>query len=511
MLALLGPLALAGSPGSLSAQQSAADPVLPRGQLWVQVDGSSVSVDELFGAGDERTPLGAPFFDLDIGPAEVPALADLQTRLQAIAGGTTPAGLRVGGTTGRFSAEEQAAVVGLSYGLLGRLTVGASVPFVRRRVSALLRHTPEGANVGPSPILTMPAEVATFLTESAMALGSLQDSVNVRCTALGETHAECVSGRSLVTETDSFLDAVDSAYDDAILFPLAGSDLGTAIGTRWTAIRTGMATWMADAPEVVPLAEDPLDHAAFRSLVLDPAWPVEGFPLDNTPTFLAIGDVELNAAFALFRADSAAVDGEGLGIRATVLGSVRFPTGQPDSLRAIAPLSPPRGVSGFSLGLATDLLLSSRLALLAQVQATWNGTAETTLVAPDPTRLFQPGFDRTRVEWEPGDQLSFGLSPRFHFGLPLSIGAGWTYVRQEADRFVALDQDDADLPEPAGPFTFQRLHVELRYSATAGALAESVRLPFEAYIRGSRAVSGSGEWAPVEKRLEAGARFLLRR
>jgi hypothetical protein len=84
-------------------------------------------------------------------------------------------------------------------------------------------------------------------------------------------------------------------------------------------------------------------------------------------------------------------------------------------------------------------------------------------------------------------------------------------VRQDADEFTARGGTGGTLPEPEGPFIVQRVHLEIRYTATAGALADLVRLPFEAYLRGSRTVSGSGDWAPVERRLDAGLRFLIRR
>jgi hypothetical protein len=475
------------------------------------VDGSSTAIDELYGNGNDPSPLGSAFFLSELGPAQIPALQGLESRFQALTGSGSAPGLRLGATTGRFSAEEQAAFLRLSYGVFGRLTVGATLPFIRRRVDSLLRLVPDGANVGSNPAFTAPTEVGTFLAASAATLLALEAAVDLRCTELGEAHADCVSGRSLVLETDTFLDSVDSAYDEELLFPLAGSSLGDAVASRWSAIRTGLAAWETDSPEMVPLATDPLDQAMFRTLVLDPAWPDEAFPIENTPTYMAIGDVELNAALSLLRPSPAALEGREIGIRATLTGGVRFPTGQPDSLRAVAPLSPPRGVSGFSMGVATDLLLSSHFAVLAHAEGVWNGTREMELLAPDPSRLYSPGFTRVNVEWEPGDQLSFGVTPRFHFGPPLSIGAGWQYVRVEADRFVSLESGGPAVPAPEGPFTVQRILVEIRYTATAGALADAVRFPFEAYGRASRTVSGSGEWAPVERKVEAGLRFLLRR
>jgi hypothetical protein len=484
-----------------------ASPVLGRGRLLFEVGGEARSVSRLYEGGGPGEFLFVP----DLGVDHVPGLAPVEDRLRGLAGVPETPRLRLGTTRGRVSANEQVLPMRLSYGVLDRITLGVTVPVVRRRVDALLRLSPDGANVGANPADEPEAGVAAFLAGSQAALTDLQAAVDAWCAENGEGDAQCQSGRALTEEFGSFLSALSTAYNEEALFPMGGSDLGDLLAARWSAVREGAATWAAEAPEALPLATGGIGDEAFRSLVLAPAWGATGFPGETPKAFLLLGDVEAHLALALLDPDPPGQEGGSVRIRSALVGTVRFPTGTPDSLRTVAPLDPPRGVGGVELKSVSDILLPGRFAALAVVEVGRSGTRDLTLLAPDPAQPFIPGATRTEVRWTPGDHLRVSLTPRFHLHRSLSLGAGWSYMARGPDQYESLDPDG---PVPFQPERGPRLHrasIELRFAALEPPASESILRPVAFMIRGSRTVSGSGPLAPVERSLEIGGQLVLRR
>jgi hypothetical protein len=488
-----------------------ANPVLARGSLLFEFGAGAQSVRRVYeGDGERSHRPGGFLFVPGLGVDDVPGLEPAEDRLQALAGEPGAPRLRLGSTRGRFSANEQELPMRLSYGVVDRLTVGVTVPVVRRRVDALLRLSPDGANVGRNPADEDGSGVPVFLSGSQTALAELQAAVDAWCAEAGEGDPECQSGRTLAEEFDSFLAALSTAYSEEAFFPLANSDLGGLLAARWTAVRDGAAGWDAEAPDTLPLATRGMDDETFRSQVLEPAWGPTGFPGETPRAFLLLGDVEAHVAVALLNPDPGDHRGA-VRIRSSLVGTVRFPTGTPDSLRTVAPLDPPRGVGAVELKSVSDILLPGRFAALAVVEVGRWGTRDLTLLAPDPARPFVPGATRAQVRWTPGDHLRIALTPRFHLHRSLSLGAGWSYLARGPDRYESLDPAGA---EPFGPDRGPRLHhlsLELRFAALEPPASESMLRPLEVMIRGSRTVSGSGPFAPVEQRIQFGGRLTLKR
>ena len=499
---------LAGEPPLLSAQH-VDDPVVPRGEWYFQLEPSS---QLLHGLHDPDQPgsvrLGRGFILPEIGVDQAPELAPSEARFQSLAQEGSGSRIRLGATRGRFSGDEQVVPIRLSYGVLERLTLGVTVPFVRRRVDTLLRYVPEEANVGRNPARNDQESVEAFLIGAFTALDQLHSVVNERCADIGEDDPGCLEGRSLIDDAGGFLETLESAYEVEALFPLDGSDLGGGVADRWSSLREGLAGWDAEGPESLPLASDPLDQATFETLVVDPAWLGSEFPLQTPPAFLELGDVELHLALRVLSLGEAMDE---VRLASSIQGTVRLPTGPADSLRAVAPRDPPRGVPGVELRWISDLLLPHRLAILSTVEAGWHGTREMFLVAPDPSRVFFPQHTRAAVQWQPGTHIRLGVTPRFRIGPGLSLGAGWHMVRRGADEFTAVHDDGPRPPSPEESSLVHRLSMELRYTAFRPPISESVNRPFELLARGSRSISGSGDWAPADRRIEIGARILVHR
>ena len=489
-----------------------ADPVLGRGSLLFQVGAGGLSMTRLYQGipgepGSDRP--GHFLFLPELGVEHAPELAPTEDRLRALTASDEAPRLVLGATRGRFSANEQVVPMRVSYGLLDRVTLGVTVPVVRRRVDTLLRLSPDGANVGRNPALDADGPVAPFLSQSQGALADLQGAVEDWCAQAGEEDARCQEGRALVQEMSTFLDDLSAAYDEEALFPRAGSDLGALLSGRWSGFREGAQEWEVESPETLPLALLGVDDETFRSQVVEPAWGPTGFPLETPRAFLILGDVEAHVSLGLLR--GRADDPGPVRVRSALVGTVRFPTGTPDSLRIVAPLDPPRGVGGVELRSVTDVLLPGRFAALAVVEVGTHGTRELTLLAPDPAQPFVPGAARTEARWSPGDHLRVSVTPRYHLHRALSLGAGWRYLARRPDRYESMVPDGPPIFQADRGPRLHHLELELRFTAMDSPAADDLRFPLEVFLRGSRTVSGSGPLAPAERRLQIGGRLVIRR
>jgi hypothetical protein len=489
-----------------------ADPVLSRGSLLFHVEGGGLSMTRLYQGipGQQGTDRPGHFLLLpELGVDHAPGLAPTEDRLRALTASDQAPRLVLGATRGRFSSNEQVIPMRVSYGLLDRVTLGVTVPVVRRRVDALLRLSPDGANVGRNPALDPDGPVTPFLTQSQGALADLQAAVDDWCAQAGEEDARCQEGRALAQEMEAFLTDLSAAYDEEALFPRAGSDLGALLSGRWAGFREGAQEWEVASPDALPLSLQGVDEETFRSQVVEPAWGATGFPLETPRAFLLLGDVEAHVSVALLqgRAD----DPGPVRVRSALVGTVRFPTGTPDSLRIVAPLDPPRGVGGVELRSVTDVLLPGRFAALAVVEVGTHGTRELTLLAPDPDQPFVPGATRTEARWSPGDHLRISVTPRYHLRPALSLGAGWRYLARRPDRYESMVPDGPPIFQADRGPRLHHLELELRFSAMEPPMVEALRFPLEVFVRGSRTVSGSGPLAAAERRLQIGGRLVLLR
>jgi hypothetical protein len=261
----------------------------------------------------------------------------------------------------------------------------------------------------------------------------------------------------------------------------------------------------------------PLTDAAFRGLLED-VWSVDGFPFETPETFMKLGDVEIHLSLGLLNIQpdppipGLPTPSVGFRLQSGVQGTLRFPTGQPDSLRLIAPTHPPRGSGGVEVRWITDLLIPGGIGLLGVVEAGFNQAREMTLIAPDAESLFNPGRTRAEVEWLPGNHLEISVSPRKYLGNTLSIGGGWHFLQRVADTFTPLGSLGYPIAARAEQSSSHAVALELRYDAMGGLPWEGVgRRPFELLIRGTHTLAGSGPWAVKESRVDATVRMLLRR
>jgi hypothetical protein len=494
-----------------------ADPLLPRGRILVGLSPSGASIFGLHGGVGDGS-LGAGFFLPEFGPAQAPELADAADRLTALMGEDPPTwSLRLGSVGGYVHADEQVLPVHIGYGFHDRVSAGVTVPFVRRRVDSRVTLAGTGATVGENPLSANPGAVSDFLSGAQEALAALQAFLDTECN--GEENGSegalgsCEGGEDLLARASGFLSELEFAYQEETVFPLRGSSGAAAIQTRWDGFRSALDEFGLETPETLPVANLPLSDATFADRFVDPIWGSGGFPRESPEAFLEMGDVELHLVLGLIQPDqsSATPDG-GFRVRSTLIASVRLPTGTVDTLQAVAPFGTPRGVAGAGARLVTDALLPGGFAVLGVVEGWWHGEAETSLLAPDPSRVLGVGaIARTPATWRPGPTLRIRAVPRFHVVPPLSLGAGYEIDHRGAHSYTLAHLPDVVPPGAGGSSTVHRMHAEARFHGTADAEGMGLPFPIEAAFTYSRSLSGSGQFAPSDRRVGVLIRVLRER
>lgn len=492
----------------------AGSPLIARGAILFGVGGTHTTVRNLHLGGQLR-PLGEEHFSQRLGVQELPELQDAETRFRELLGPGSNWSLNLGSVGGRFQVQEQHVPLSLGYGVLDRLTVGVTIPLVRRRIDSTVRFAGHDATAGTNPSATDPAQVSGFLTAALQALADLQNRVETVCDPDPEPDpaavdpSRCHDGQELLEQTAGFLDLLESAYQNELVFPLRGTEGAFRLLDRWVAFRNDLADWNVSAPGEIPLARSPLGDQAFASSFVDPLWGPDGFPRDRAEEFMEMGDVEFHAVLGIL--DTALAD-RALRVRTSVVGTLRLGTGEPDSLQALAPVGPPRGVGGMGVRVVADIVSARRVGLLSVAELWQFQETETALLAPDPARFFgAEGLNRLPVGWTPGATLRMGLTPRFHLMPGISLGLGYHLERRNAASFTPRTGGDAAtgfLQALEGSSTLQRLRGELRYHGLDSPVLEALPFALDLVLSYEEPIRGSGTLATAERRVRMGARFL---
>jgi hypothetical protein len=508
------------SPGALEGQH-ADNLVIPRGSILAEAFGIFSQAAERFEA-DGRGALGGVAFDSDLVPARFPALEAEETALRTLLADPSLS-LRAGRFRSVLELNDQRVPLRVGYGLMDRLTVGVTFPLVRRRMDAHLQATGTGANVGQNPATLgeTASAVTAFRSGAAASLQTLTARVDERCDTEGITSEVCVAGRAAQARVSGFLGQLNEAWETLDLFPLVGTAEGSTLRARWSAAQADLGAWDVDGPETLPLAVR-TSTSAFRQQLSDPVWGDGGFPAETSEGFLALGDVEIHAVLGLFGQGAAQATGPlpagGLRVRSAVEGTLRLATGAVDSFAVVTPSAPLAGHGGLGVRWVTDLLVGERAGVL--VDLGWQTFTEGSggMLAFDPENAWNPELARVTAQGTPGDRVRLAVTPRFIVVHGLSVGAGLEVIRTSEARWVATATGtpggslggDGGNERVIPAWSSQQGVIELRFAGWEEPVVGGLPFPVELSVRGVAAVSGSGG-APVERRLEMGARILRRR
>ncbi|CAN5799136.1 hypothetical protein BH23GEM11_BH23GEM11_17760 [soil metagenome] len=513
---LAAALALLLPSGGLAGQH-AGTLLVPRGAILVEAFGIFSQAAERFDA-DGRVPLGLGAFESELVPQRFPALEAEEAALRTLLADPSLA-LRAGSFRSVLEMNDQRVPLRVGYGLMDRLTVGVTVPLVRRRMDAHLQASGAGANMGQNPASSSETTgaVAAFRSGAAASLQSLRTRVDQRCEAEGAASEACVAGRAAEARVSGFLGQLDDAWDNLDLFPLVGTAEGGTLRARWTAARADLGAWDVDGPETLPLAVR-TSPSSLRQQLSDPVWGSGGFPVHTPDAFLMLGDVEIHAVIGLLGGGAAQAAGslpaDGFRVRSAVEATLRLATGAVDSFAVVTPSAPLAGHGGLGVRWVTDLLVGERTGVLVDLGWQAFSAGEGRMLAFDPDNAWNPSLARVTARGTPGDRLRLAVTPRFIVAPGLSLGAGVEVIRAGEARWTAAATGEpgagGGLERVIPAWSSQQGVLELRFAGWEEPVVGGLPFPVELSVRGVAAVRGSGG-APVERRLEMGARILRHR
>lgn len=491
------------------------DPLLGRFGLRVGSLPSVVNWSERFGTGG-AVPLGADLNDPALGTRLLPHLLPLEELL-----GGGPGALRLGRLRAVRSSTMVTVPISVELGVTSFLTVGVTVPFVRRRIESELGFTPEGATVGFNPALEDPDGVGRFLGDFSGALEAAAGAVALLC-AEAPGSPECLQGEGRISEAGDLLGHLTLLYQ-APLTPLSEAPAGASLRDRFSALAEAFALLGVPMELQLPLASAPLDEEGLGLFLHSPRYGVGLETLSTVQRPWELGDTDIHASAGLLERVQTDTAGAFTGRLQVVAGAaVRLPTGSAPA--EASPLDP--GTGGGTLDMGLSVMVDAarpRWGLRAGARYTLRGQVDEERRIAPPDALLAGLPLRRMVTRDAGNVAELELSPRLALAPNYGIGMSWRMVHRQADAFRLAPGSapggealDPVVPSPSvmaegsgGSVQF----AALTFSYTTANLARErryARRPFDILVRAERALAGSGGIrAPRETRLQGGLRVYL--
>ncbi len=502
LVLILAPLGLGG--------QEFSGPLLPAGQLRVEINSLFQFADERFGKRleggsliEEDEPLGFDFEDTAVGTRLFPAFEDLEADL-ATAAGTTITPVVLGRTRAVLTRDAVWLPIRLDVGLLDWLTVGTTVPFSRRRAEFATSIQTDGADVGIPP----PA-AGSFLGEVSAANSALTVVVAMLCTA-DPSSPECSQTTNLLAEGESFHVALTDAYGDYGVFPLEGSGNGDALQTRTTSLLNAyQAAGVPLFPTTIPLATEVLTEATYLDLVSNPAYRVKGDSLATWRSPWELGDVEIHAYARLWAIGQETLPNEPQPTIRAEIGAgalFRLGTGRIDSPRNFIDTGSGDGQNDFELSAFGALRVGNRFGIVGEFRYGIQQPVQVLRRITAPDRIFAPISAEQVVRWNPGDYAQLRVSPRVNLTEEIALAFDLRYFSKKSDRYSSVGAGTGLDPRVLELETAQQ-----SLGIGGGVVFSTVQNGqgrVEARFLVQAAVSGSGGATPKTWRAEVGFRFL---
>ena len=240
----------------------------------------------------------------------------------------------------------------------------------------------------------------------------------------------------------------------------------------------------------------PITTAAFGDYVTDPLGRIAALPLDDTPTFSYLGDIEVGATIALV--DRLPTSTIGSGFRAYATAMARLRTAKLDSPNRFMDVGSGDRQPDVEMSLTADWV---RGRLGARVSGGYNlqlpGNQNRRIAPPD--QPIAPAASLAAVRRDPGDVIMVSARPFLRIATYLSVFGGVDFWTKQRDKFsYAADQPalpgyDPDVLAAGSQSDALLLSGGLSYSHSGLNKRGLLRLPMDASFRYQRIVrSGSG-------------------
>lgn len=490
------------APASLPAQF--APLTVPRGTAALELRPRSTIWSERFRDGRSE-PAGQDFFRATLGGGFLPVLADAEARLERLTG-LSPAALNAG----RYEASVLAAVgelaLGLRLGLTNRVTLFGVVPFQRVRVQVVSRFDSTGATSGfnpADPVFGIGAGLGAtlaFFTEFDAAITALEDSLAAGRWA-GDPALEAVATGTLATARTMRADLFGllvAGESRSPLVPLTQSAAGQALLARIGALQTTLqgSLGIGGFTRLPALPTTQLSATDWQRFLTDPSGPIAG--ATSTPTYTALGDIEIGAAWTLI--DRTAAD-ERSRVRVALQGTARLRTSQVANPTRFFDLGTGDRQPDGEAMLVADLARNrAAVRLAAWYTVQFPGNQLRRIGAPEDP--IQPVARLAAVRKDPGEIVGVSVTPALRLTPRFAIVAGATWWSRSIDRFEWAegqtplpDVDPMILAEPSGA-TAVAARVGLTWSHPGRSADGAVRAPLDASVWWDRVVSATGGRVP---------------
>lgn len=440
---LLLPAAVVGFTPSFLSAQGEDSRVTPPGMVRLRVEGVFSAYDRRFGSpfsgGDDGEQLSAPFQSRLTSSSYLP-LQTLESGLNGffVATDTTGSPFQAGPgnlfwDTGRVaaSAADRVVPVALEVGVLPRVSAGGSITFTRHELSALELGISGGTvGINPDPVYN-----DSLLTLVGDGFGAL--------------------GRSPI-------------------LPLAGSPAGDAL--REQVLDATGAELRLPASLATGVVVEGVSLAGFA----------EALEVNSGPAGWRVANASATTKLQLLDE----LDRDGLGVRAAVRATLRFPLGPPPSPEYYLHPEPRTSFGGAGAEVIAELALS-RLLLNGSAAWWWHREREVRVGAwQAATDTFPPVYQLAVVRVAPGTEWKAAFSPGYQLTRQIWLGAGWRYQRRGPDLY-GWGQEPL-FPAQTGTRSSHHLTVGARYSTLSRYLEGGGVWPLEAWLGYRRAVAGGG-------------------
>ena len=494
------------------------NPAAPRFGVRVGALPSVTSWGQTFGADGGSLPMGSELTDPGLGTRLLPHLGPVEALVASLSG-SPGFGIRMGGLRVIRSTTVVTVPVSLELGVTSFLTVGASLPFVRRRTESDVRFTPGGANSGFNPALQDASAVEGFLTAFLSSLEEGRTLLGGVCGA-DPAGAACRGASAALNDGDALLQGLRLLYGNSPVVPLVDSEAGIGLHERFTTFARILGQLGGTPPTgLPPLAAAPLDAEGFALFTQSGRYGVGLDTLGTVQRAWELGDAEVHASARLLERVDRDAAGNFLGRTFLAAGAgVRLPTGQPP---AAASLFDP-GTGGGSVDLTLRLhgdVARPWWGMRVEGRYTRRGPAELERrVAPPEAALAGLLLQRS-LERSGGHLLGVEVAPRLALTPDFGVGVSYAFSRRSGELYRLVESgsgvDENPLapptPDPAvlatgteGSLHHMGFHATYT-SVNARREGRATGRPFEVFVRyGYPVASGGGILAPRAHTFQGG-------
>ncbi len=471
-----------------------------------------------------REALGTDLSRDVLGPAILPGMGTLAQELGSIVG--APGLLSLGTLTTRLEVTEATTPITLEYGLTGRVSLRALIPYVKNHVSVTVNPNAgtNAATLGLNPAFLVGAGARSRNDLVIAALDGAATTLGGELTrCLGNTDPTCAAinanrdgATALVASAQTTAAAIASVFGTTSVTgsawaPLAGSELLAAVNARLTELSDQFASFLGAAQggawvSARPVPAGLMAAADLDALITKPEFGIVGrAPSDYEHSHL--GDVEIGAKVSLYDtfgppATTPLAPRPG-SLRLALGGVYRLGTGQldlPDDFTDVGTgdRQVDLEVSGY-----LDAALSRRLWTSLVVRRGLQRPDRLVQRIPDHVGdPFPEVARRQMVSRDLGDYTELELAPRYVPSDALALSAVYRYRTKGEDRyqgnFQVLGADgsqldlDASVLGTGSSSTEQVLGFAITFSTVRGYALRESRWPLEVSLMHTQVLSGRG-------------------